>query len=71
MVYKSESFYGDVIRCEVMPAEFTRAGFDLYYRLSHAEKMHDIAHAKTGMVCFDYQNRKVVPVPEAFIQLFK
>ncbi len=71
IVYKSESFYGDILLCEVTPTEFTRAGFDLYYRISHSDKGYDIAYAKTGMVCFDYKNRKVSAVPESFKQLFK
>ena len=30
-----------------------------------------VAQAKTGMVCFDYKARKIVAVPEAFVNLFK
>jgi acyl-CoA thioesterase FadM len=71
IIYKAESFYGDILKFEVTPSEFTRAGFDLYYRITHAIKDYDIAHAKTGMVCFDYKNRKVTAVPDAFYQIFK
>lgn len=71
IVYKAESFYGDTLQCEVTPADFTRVGFDLYYRFTHAEKKHEIAIAKTGMICFDYKNRKVMPVPDAFLHLFQ
>lgn len=69
VVYKSEGFYGDVLTVDVQPMEFTRAGFDLYYRIGNQnEKL--IANAKTGMVCFDYHARKIVPVPEKFSSLF-
>jgi len=69
VVYKSEGFYGDVLTVDVQPAEFTKAGFDLYYRIiNQNDKL--VANAKTGMVCFDYNARKIVPVPEKFSQLF-
>jgi acyl-CoA thioesterase FadM len=70
IIYKAESFYGDVLKCEVSPAEFSRVGFDLYYRFTHAEKHYEIAVAKTGMICFDYQSRKVLAVPQEFVNLF-
>jgi acyl-CoA thioesterase FadM len=69
VVYKSEGFYGDVLTVEVQPAEFSRAGFDLYYRIRN-QNDKPVAHAKTGMVCFDYNARKIVPVPERFSSLF-
>jgi acyl-CoA thioester hydrolase len=70
IIYKSESFYGDVLRCDVTPADFTRAGFDLVYRMSHAEKGNIVALAKTGMVCFNYEHRKMSAVPQDFFKLF-
>ena len=69
VVYKSEGFYGDVLTVDVQPAEFTKAGFDLYYRIRN-QNYKLVANAKTGMVCFDYNARKIVPVPEKFSQLF-
>lgn len=70
IVYKSEGFYGDVLVCEVTAGDISRAGFDLYYRLTNNATQKEIAHGKTGMVCFDYNNRKVVSVPEQFSKLF-
>ncbi|MGB0166212.1 MAG: thioesterase family protein, partial [Luteibaculum sp.] len=52
---------------EVQVAEISRVGFELIYRVSCADK--DIAVAKTGMVCFDYKNKKVMPVPPSFVAL--
>lgn len=69
IVYKSESFYGDVIQLEVVADDFNRFGCDIYYRLSNKETGADIAHAKTGIVFFDYENRKMLRVPEAFTNL--
>jgi acyl-CoA thioester hydrolase len=68
--FKSEAFYGDIIKAQVTAGEFTRVGFDLFYKFTKQveEKEVVVALAKTGMICFDYKARKVVPVPEAAIK---
>jgi acyl-CoA thioesterase FadM len=66
--YKSEGFYGDIIIVEVDAGDFDKPGFDLFYRLSNKETGKEIALAKTGIAIFDYQKRKIVPVPEEFIR---
>jgi acyl-CoA thioesterase FadM len=60
--FKAELFYGDVVIAFVTAANFIRAGFDLYYKLMREETV--VAVAKTGMICFNYNKRKVVSVPE-------
>lgn len=64
--FKKEAFYGDVLTIEVATGDFSRVAFDIYYRLKIVDQ--EIAVAKTGIVCFDYATRKVVAVPEAFLQ---
>jgi acyl-CoA thioester hydrolase len=59
--FKAELFYGDVIRAFVKAGEFSRAGFDLFYKLTRNNTI--VAAAKTGMVCYDYQAKKVTAVP--------
>jgi len=69
VVYKAESFYGDVWNIQIKAADFSRVGFDLYY-LVDAEREGQqirIAEAKTGMVCFDYTARKPIGVPTEFV----
>ena len=61
--FKSELFYGDVVEASVSANDFTRVGFDLYYKLVNQKKEKIVAIAKTGMVCYDYRNKKVVTVP--------
>jgi YbgC/YbaW family acyl-CoA thioester hydrolase len=61
--YKNESFYGDMLTVEIYVGEITMVGFDLYYSIKNQnEKL--IAKAKTGMVCFDYEHKKVTAIPE-------
>ncbi len=67
--FKAEAFYGDIITAYVGAAEFSRVGFDIYYKLTKQEgKEIIVAVAKTGMVCFDYTSRKVTQVPGEVIQ---
>jgi acyl-CoA thioesterase FadM len=64
--FKLELFYGDTIKVSVCPADFTRVGFDLYYKLEKETegKTIVVATAKTGMICYDYSLKKIVKVPE-------
>ncbi|KAA3436038.1 acyl-CoA thioesterase [Rufibacter hautae] len=63
IVYKGEGFYGDVLTVQVQPTEFSKYGFDLVYRVSN-QNGKEIAHAKTGMLCFDYTARKLRTIPQ-------
>lgn len=65
IIYKSESFFGDTLLVEVGVNDIHKLGFDLVYRLSNKETGKDIAHIKTGMICFDYKARKIQALPEA------
>jgi acyl-CoA thioester hydrolase len=64
--FKNELLYGDEIIASVAIGEFSKVGFDLFYKLEKEQNNTTIlvAAAKTGMVCYDYQKKKVVPVPE-------
>lgn len=64
--FKNELFYGDEIIASVAIGEFSKVGFDLFYKLEKEQNNTKIlvATAKTGMVCYDYQKKKVVAVPE-------
>ena len=63
IVYKGESFYGDTININVGIQDISRLGFDIVYEMKEA-KGKDIALVKTGMVCFNYEQRKVTALPE-------
>jgi acyl-CoA thioester hydrolase len=67
--FRSELFYGDKIKAFVVATEFSRAGFNFYYKLMKDETV--VAVAKTGMVCYDYEKKKVVSVPAAAVEKLK
>jgi acyl-CoA thioester hydrolase len=62
--YKAELFYGDVLKVYVTANDFSAVGFDLVYRLVKNEEETVVAMAKTGMVCYDYANKKVAKIPQ-------
>lgn len=64
--FKNESFYGDMVEVRLGAGEIFRVGFELYYQLVAKRKTENIllANAKTSMVCYDYNAKKVAPIPE-------
>ena len=67
--FKAELFYGDVVIASVAIGEVGKVSFDIYYKLEKEEgKKVLIAIAKTGMVCYDYEKKKIVAVPDAAIR---
>ena len=64
IVYKSEAFYGDILIVEVGLGDFNKYGCDFFYRLLNQKTGAEIAIAKTGIVFFDYNTRKVRSRPD-------
>lgn len=69
--YKSECFLGDVLVIEIGIGDFTRSGFDMYYRVTNRTTGKVAAVAKTGIVCFDYARRKAAPIPDSLARNLK
>ena len=63
--YKNESFYGDILEITMSADEISNVSFDLYFSLTNQQDIL-IAKAKTGMVCYDYKNKKVAVIPKKF-----
>jgi acyl-CoA thioesterase FadM len=60
--YKAEAFYGDVLQIEVGASDLSKYGFDIVYRVNN-QTGREVARAKTGMLAFDYNTRKLRPLP--------
>lgn len=69
--YKSESFAGDILVIHIGTLDITKYGFDMIYRVINKSNHKDVAIAKTGIVCFDYEKRKVAPVPMSLLNSLK
>jgi len=70
IVYKSEAFYGEILKIEVATSDFSKYGCDFVYKITEKEAGREIARAKTGIVFFDYESRRVSLVPEKFKAIF-
>jgi acyl-CoA thioester hydrolase len=68
--FKAELFYGDEVTVSVKAAGFSKVAFDLYYKMEKqaAGKTVLVCLAKTGMVCYDYNAKKIAAVPAAAIE---
>src|SRR2546423_10472795 len=64
--YKKELNYGDEIKISVAASGFDKYGFDLYYKVEVVTTHKTIlaGKAKTGMLCYDYDKKKLVSIPE-------
>jgi acyl-CoA thioester hydrolase len=71
--FKNEIFYGEKIIAAVTAGEFSKAMFDVFYKLEKESSRQAkilVAVAKTAMVCYDYSRKKIVPIPsEALTKL--
>ncbi len=67
VIYKSESFLGDHLEIQIAVADFNKYGFDLLYLITNVTSGKEVARGKTGIVCFDYEKRKVAPIPEVLM----
>lgn len=65
--YKSEAFHGETMVVEIATADQHKYGLDLVWRMSDQATGREVARGKTGVVFFDYGQRKIARMPEAFI----
>lgn len=65
--YKSEAFHGEVLVFEMAPDDFNKYGCDLVWRATDKASGREVARGKTGIIFFDYQQRKAAPVPAGFV----
>jgi len=64
--YKGEMFYGDTVIISIKAMNFSKIGFELYYKM---EKETDkgrvlVAKIKTGILGYDYSKKKIANIPE-------
>jgi acyl-CoA thioester hydrolase len=64
--FKNESFYNDVLEIKIFCGEISRVSFELFYLITVKRNEEEIiiAHAKTGMVCYNYSDKKIEMLPE-------
>jgi YbgC/YbaW family acyl-CoA thioester hydrolase len=68
--FKKEIFYGDTLEIFVTVSDFSNIGFDVYYKIVKNKEETVVAVARTGMVCYDYTQKKIARVPETISARF-
>jgi acyl-CoA thioesterase FadM len=66
VTYLAQVHYGQTLTVEIAAGEIGRSGCALVYRVRDRDRGTDVALARTGIVFFDYDRHKVVPMPESF-----
>ncbi|MFI5172481.1 MAG: acyl-CoA thioesterase [Chitinophagales bacterium] len=66
--FKTEAFYGDILKIDIGVGEYSRVGFDIFYNVSCEQRI--VALAKTGIVFYDYERKKIAAVPVKFAEKF-
>lgn len=67
--YRSEGFSGDTIHVEVSTAQPTECSFDLVMHFIKSDGK-SLAVLRSGLIYFDYGQRKIRPMPDVFRTLF-
>jgi YbgC/YbaW family acyl-CoA thioester hydrolase len=68
--FKKELHYNQTIQIDVAITGIDAKGFDLYYKI-HIKNINELtlaATAKTGMLCYNYQEKKLAQVPAKFVE---
>lgn len=63
--FKKELNHRDQVKISVAASGFDKLGFDIFYKLECIENGTPVlaGKAKTGMMCFDYAEKKKMAVP--------
>jgi acyl-CoA thioesterase FadM len=62
---------GDQLELKIAVDDFNKYGFDMLYLITNLSSGKEAARGKTGIVCFDYENRKVASIPEILLSKLK
>lgn len=69
VIYKAEAFLGDALTIQLAVADISKYGFDMLYLVTNKETGREVARGKTGIVCFDYEKRKIAVIPERLLSV--
>ncbi len=67
--YKSEAYQGERLRIDVAANDFHKYGCDFVYRVTCVADGRVVALAKTGMLLFDFDNKKLKEASPAFFSV--
>lgn len=68
--FLKEMFWGNMLQVSVTAGEFSRVAFALFYKVDiiHGSEATTAARAKTMMICYDYEKKKLSALDEEIKQ---
>ena len=71
--FKQECFYGEHLQVDLIKGEVSKVGFELFYLIySNRNGTRELlCKARTGMVCYNYAEKKVSAIPLALTELLE
>jgi 4-hydroxybenzoyl-CoA thioesterase len=66
VMYRAEGRHGMTLRVRLAANDVRSRGLDLVYVMNDAASGEEIARVKTGILFFDYRERRVVTMPARF-----
>jgi acyl-CoA thioester hydrolase len=70
IVFKSESFAGETLTISIALDEPTPHSVAMFYKAVEKETRREVLRAKTGIVFFDYTQKKIASMPVVFREKF-
>jgi acyl-CoA thioesterase FadM len=67
ILFRSEAFYGDILKCEAAVSILTKHSCYFYCRMSNSRTGKEIIRSRARIIFFDYTQKKPVEVPEQII----
>lgn len=66
VIYRAQVFHGQTLRIDLAIGEAGARGCDLVYRVTDRDSGALVALARTGIVFYDYAERKLAGIPASF-----
>ena len=67
VIYRAEVTHGDRLDFALGLTDHNKYGFDIVYCANSRRTTQEVLRIKTGVVFFDYQQRKIAAAPAAFL----
>ena len=66
VMYRSAAYPGEILRIDVAVGDMHRKGCDVLYRITCTADNREVVRAKTGIVFYDFEEKRMMTVPPAF-----
>lgn len=71
VIYKSEAYLQDVLKVDMWIDDVNDYGMDFVYRFTNESNGKEVARAKTGIVFYNYEIKKIAKAPQSFFDYIK